>query len=586
MHIKLFITAICLSLPFMACVKNMAGGSTETTNPAVVGILYQPDGKTPAAGVRVHIRPQKTLADTTGAGLTKRLAVLAAVDSVVTDNAGRYAFDTTIDTGTFVIEAASGNNAVLIDSVAVKNKAVTDTVAPDTLKPAGALKGVIYLSEGGDPRKVFVLAFGIDRFAKVNTDGSFKFSGLAEAKYDLRLISGLDNYGVLDTSAILVRSADTTNLDTIKLPFTGIPTPKNVRISYDTLKQIVTLTWDSANASQVSYYNIYRRNSTADSLPVKINTSPVRITTYTDKTSARTTSAFDSTILKGITYEYQVAAVDMNGTEGTKSTSISVLKISAYALISTIVLDSSGRYDPIALAVAQDTTFYVAYRGNNDGFIGMYDHSGRLLRNVGVGMFTQLFDIAIDSKKNIYAVDPDRKSGQITKFNTAGDSIATWLIYYPTSVAIDASDKIYLVTNNGQELIVYDTTGNRQDSLIAPTSKFINVKPSPGNKGVWVGDYASGNIRHFQPNLVLAGILTITQGPINEPYGLRGVDDSDFCYVSEYQRPVFVFNSTSTLKSWWDPGIWESLALMNKSVYVLSQSQDGPWGVILVYRLP
>ena len=212
------------------CSPTVAGNGSQTPN-SVVGILYQPDGKTPAKGVRVHIRPQKTLADTTGAGLPKRLAVLAAVDSVVTDNTGRYAFDTTIDTGTFVIEAASGNNAVLIDSVAVKNKAVTDSIAPDTLKPAGALKGVIYLSEGGDPRKVFVLAFGIDRFAKVNVDGSFKFSGLAEAKYDLRLISGLDNYGVLDTTAILVRSADTTNLDTLKLPFTGIPTPKNVKIS-------------------------------------------------------------------------------------------------------------------------------------------------------------------------------------------------------------------------------------------------------------------------------------------------------------------------------------------------------------------
>src|SRR5271157_4851050 len=183
MKTKISLTAITLVAVMLSldCTHpTQTNGNGSGTGNAVVGRLYQFDGITPAKGVRVNIRPKTSLADTSGAGLTKKLATLTTTDSVVTDSAGRFAFDTTLDTGTYVITSASGNNAVLIDSVAVKNKVTTDTLAPDTLKPAGALKGIIKLSEGGDPRKVFVLAFGIDHFARVNADGSFKFSALAE----------------------------------------------------------------------------------------------------------------------------------------------------------------------------------------------------------------------------------------------------------------------------------------------------------------------------------------------------------------------------------------------------------------------
>jgi len=153
--ISLTIIAIAGVLFLLNCSHpTQTTGNGSGVGNALVGVLYLPDGKTPARGVRVNIRPKTSLADLSGAGLPKRLAVLAATDSVVTDSTGKYAFDTTLDTGTYIITSASGNNAVLIDSVAVKNKATTDTLAPDTLKPAGALKGVIRLSEGGDPRKV------------------------------------------------------------------------------------------------------------------------------------------------------------------------------------------------------------------------------------------------------------------------------------------------------------------------------------------------------------------------------------------------------------------------------------------------
>ena len=49
---------------------------------------------------------------------------------------------------------------------------------------------------------------------------------------------------MLDTTGIIVNSDQITDLGTIKLPFSGIPIPKNLSISYDTILKIVIITWD------------------------------------------------------------------------------------------------------------------------------------------------------------------------------------------------------------------------------------------------------------------------------------------------------------------------------------------------------
>jgi hypothetical protein len=433
----------------------ITGNSSQTPN-AVVGILYQPDGITPAIGVKVHIRPKASLADTSG--LTKRLATLAATDSVVTDNAGRYAFDTTIDTGTYVIEAASGNNAVLIDSVAVKNKAATDSLPPDTLKPAGALKGVIRLSEGGDPRKVFILAFGIDRFARVNVDGSFKFQGLAEAAYDLRLISSLDNYGVLDTVGVPVKSADTTDLDTISLPFTGIPTPKNVKIAYDTLKQIITLTWTKADTALVKSYNVYRRNVDSNTVAVRINASPVADTVYRDSTG-----------VQDQTYEYCVAAVNKSATEGTLSAAVSLKVSGSFVLIDSLNLGyGTGNSD-----IIYNGDSLLAVRTIDK--ITVLDTALRILSTFDLPTnFGNGTGHTIDHLNRIWA--SNYNTGQVNIYSLNGtsvDSIKDNAINYPTIIRENSSGNIFINSSIGtyvNEIRIYNGSG-----------KFVSLFPNDTN---------------------------------------------------------------------------------------------------------
>lgn|GEM_PF-6463531 len=315
--ILLALTLFCVLLPH-SCTKDIAGNSTQTGNPAVVGTLYEPDGHTPAANATVTVRKRNSLADTSGSGPS--INVLA----VTTNDSGKFSIDS-IQDGLYSIEATKDTNAVLIDSVSITAK---DTVrlGPDTLRPTGKIVGVIKLAEGGDPRKVFIQAYDIDRFGLVNADGSFAFSRLARGTYHLRFTPALQDYDVLEMPGVKVGADSVTDLDTVEMPFSGIPVPRNVKINYDTLKQIVTLTWSKEDTSNVEGYNIYRRNS-GDAFG-KIPLYSIR---------GGWDSCFsDSTVLQDMTYEYKVISLDKTDVEGMSSEIVSVNTATPLRLIRTI----------------------------------------------------------------------------------------------------------------------------------------------------------------------------------------------------------------------------------------------------------
>jgi hypothetical protein len=209
---------------FFHCVgwNDVAGNGTLIGNPTVAGVLYDSDGSF-AENAAVHLRKKNFLPDVSRLGLTKRARDTA---SVVTGDSGRFAFDTAIDTGLYLIEAVKGTNAVLIDSIVIARKDKAIHLPPDTLKPMGTIKGVISLSEGGDTKKVFILAYGIDGFTRVDTDGTFSFPCLARGNYRLRVVSTLADYAALDTGIFTVVAAETTDVKTLRPPAAGNEIPK------------------------------------------------------------------------------------------------------------------------------------------------------------------------------------------------------------------------------------------------------------------------------------------------------------------------------------------------------------------------
>ena len=307
----------------MQCSKDPVSnrGTGSTTETAMIsGTIFNKNGS-PAKNVSIYLRKKTYLANIS-AFLSKKSTVLDRA-LATTDANGKFTIDT-VDTGVYVLEGADGgNNLALNDSVAVKNKDSIVILPPDTLEPAGAIKGIVKLSNGGDPRKVFVLAFGIDKFAQVDSQGSFKFVNLAPGKYDLLLIPVLDNYNVLDEFNIPVKAMDTTDLDTIQLPYTGIPIPKGLKISYDPSVQGVTLTWNKpTTGTKIQSYAIYRERSDS--------TSFVNI-----KSGVTDTVFYDSAVVTDKTYKYGVAAVDTNNTTGIMSATVSIL-IGSYFQFDTL----------------------------------------------------------------------------------------------------------------------------------------------------------------------------------------------------------------------------------------------------------
>ncbi|MBN1600655.1 MAG: hypothetical protein JW915_03550 [Chitinispirillaceae bacterium] len=442
------------------------GNGSDVGNGMITGLIYGPDGKTAAVGAKVYLRRKQSLADTMGV-LAKKSAA-ADTATAITDENGTFVIDA-VDTGVYVIESSDlNNNLAFKDSVFISGPDTTITVPPDTLKPAGALKGAIRLSEGGDPRKVFVLAFGIDRFARVNEDGSFRFTMLAEGKYDLRIIASLDDYGVLDTLNIPVNSADTTNLDTIELPFTGIPTPKEISVSYDTMNQIVTLSWSKVDVAIVNGYYVYRRNVDSNTVLSRINTSPLIDTVYRDSTG-----------IQDLTYEYRVSAIDKNATEGVKSAGVSVKVIPLYSFINGWGSpQSAGNHfnSPSSITMDSSGNLFIADRGLDH--IVKYDTAGQLLLTIGSngsdsGKFQAPWDIEVDHNKQIFVADYG--NGRIQRFDATNhvnliipcDSAFIGFSAKPRHLQIDSSGNIYAIVIRGdaeadfayQALVVYDALG-------------------------------------------------------------------------------------------------------------------------------
>jgi hypothetical protein len=430
-----FFTIRCTKISAPA---EVAGNSSQTPN-ALTGLFFKPDGETPASGVLVHLRLKSSLPvffDSHGSGDTA---------SVFTDESGRFRFTLPGDKGTYVIEASSGDNAVFIDSLAITRRIESITLPPDTLRPVGAIKGIIRLPGGGNPANAYVLVFGIDRYATVKSDGSFVFYPLAQGKYDLHFITTLEDYGVVDSNNVTVTSSDTTDLGTLELPFSGIPAPKNVTFSYDTMKQIVTLRWNRINSGRIKSFNIYRRDLDSLNEPIRIDT--ICLDSTCNKRSISSSSPawnalntrpvvdtfyMDSGCAQDRFYAYSIACVDTFESIGNKSGEKSV--------------EAIGAFVPIDNAPFHGQTFAD-------------------------------IDIALDNQNNLWVVDFTRNGVQ--KYNSSGGLEMQWEFsgystsdaYHP-NIAVDEWNNIFLtgfISDSTPRVIrtiqKYDSSGHLIQSM-------------------------------------------------------------------------------------------------------------------------
>jgi hypothetical protein len=519
------------------------GTGSETTNSTVRGMVYQPDGTTPAVGAVVCIRPERTLADT--AGILSKWA--AETGTAITDADGQFFFESTIETGSYIIEADDGtNNRALVGPVTVTNSSTGVNVTA-VLRPAGTIKGTIHLTEGGDPRRVFICAFGLNRFTMPHDDGVFIFDSLAEAVYDLRIITVSDDYAVLDTFGVKVISGEDTDLDTLIPSFTGIPTPKRVSLSYDTLKQIVSLVWAENDTSLVWEYRVYRKH--ADSAFVRIAAVPVNDTFFSD-----------SSLVQDARYEYRITAVDKENNEGEYSNGLSVVAAGEYALVKMIGTRGTGDgqfEEPRGITGDSDYVYIADYVL---GKIEKYDIQGRLVD--GFTTAFKPFNLLLSRRKNLVICSFSNEiEPQIIRTSTSGVVIDTFelnaAVQEPYDLAQDEDGNFLVANRASHKVVVFNENGDYLETFGGPETENGLFEDIYGiavdEKGyIYLTDGGNNRIRKLRSDGALDDVFGTdgnSIGDFSRPSDIT-IDDRCFIYVMEWTgRKLKKFDTNGNLVS-------------------------------------
>jgi hypothetical protein len=472
----------------LSCTNNdITGNGTQIGNPTIAGIIYEPGGKTPAQNATVYLRKKNSLINI---GLKKQNTDIAIVS---TNEKGVFVIDS-VESGTYVIECSDQNkNFALYDSVVVANSDSSILLPIDTLKPAGVITGTVRLPEGGDLGRVYVLVFGVQRFSIVSSNGNFCLSDLAEGNYNIRFISGLENYGVLDTNMITVVSGDTTFLDTIELPYTGTPLIKNLAITYDTLTNKTTLSWNKIDTSLIMGFNLYRKLNCKDPELLDLNyrseNDSCGIFKKINKTLLTEPVFHDSTTAQNQTYAYRVSVIRKDTTESVKSPETSV-HIATYFETDTIFsynsIELAGkRYNPNKI-IYTNGLFYTVVTGtgiqisdSNFNPIGILGTAPLGSGEIAADAHGRIYLSSVNNYHNIMKIFIYNQNGTVEKRLNLNDTLDTI-----PAIGIEAS--LFRVSKNGHIIFV----SSKKDSIYVCDSSGVIIKKwggfgdGTGNNGI------------------------------------------------------------------------------------------------------
>jgi hypothetical protein len=386
----LVITGVSISI-LVHCSPGTSNGS-GVGNGMVMGKLLASDGKTPAQGALVRVWKKYSHVPITPDGTEK---INAAAYTTETTEDGTFSIET-LDIGLYMIVGMDAEeNMALIDSITIPSADTRLSLPPATLKAAGSIQGSIVLENGGNPKQVFVLCLGNDTYAQAKEDGSFLLSPLPEGDYSLQLLSLDARYGSMDTGSIFVSSGDTTHLDSIVLPLKAIPAVKGLRVkNYDTLLQIVKLSWNPTPASITKGYNLHRRLSGVVNFDRSLNGSVlIHDTIFSD-----TTASQDST------YEYAVTAVDFNDNEGIIGESVKATIVPARMFLDSFQVQHAQDGESMTFVKSQSARYIYLRRDTLLGpFIEKYTSYGQLEKSWQLSdSILDRGEYFIDSSDNFY----------------------------------------------------------------------------------------------------------------------------------------------------------------------------------------
>lgn len=425
----------CIPL-LLSCAPINSGGNTSTVGNPLSGVLFEQNGGR-AKNARVLVVPSNydpRMGPSQG----------MVIDSTMTNETGGFHFDS-LPADTYNILGSGSSGLSFRDSIAVAESAAT-IYTNDTLHPAGSIRGVIRLRPGDDSRSVFIIVLGTMTLgAPDDSIGNFSLGSMAGGVYRVRLLSTLGTYRPMDTLIAIQAGKDLALSDTIWLQYTGIPVPQGFQADYDSMLQVVTLTWNRPVAGRaIKGYNIFRKHRDSGQIMIK---SEIPDTVF-----------LDSTGIQGMTYEYRVAAVDTQGTEGVKSTGVSVTFSSSLVKITGTIVKGEGTAPGQFFGVARgdidrNGNIFIFDRGNNR--LQKLDSAGNHISTITGFLEPQGFAFG---PENTFFV-ADRAVSKIYKYDSNSIALKNWSSQNKPWSLLFLSDTLYVLTDNGLEM--FDTSGQK-----------------------------------------------------------------------------------------------------------------------------
>lgn len=434
--ISLAVLLFCLGtivLSLNCAINGLGGNSSQTGNPLITGSLHNQDGSGAKNAVVTFVPANFDPRSGASSGLF--------IDSTITDDTGAYNFDS-LPAGVYNVLGRGGSRLSYRRSFTVPGRMAT-VVPGDTLRDPGSIKGVVRLLPGDDSRTVFIIVMGTTVLTLPrDSTGNFELSGMAPGSYNVRLLSTL-GYKPLETVFTIVSGRETVLGDTIRLISTGIPAIGGMKIVYDSLLQKVTLVWNMpAEGRGIAGYNIYRRLPDSNMALLKENVSD--------------TMFVDSTVIQDLSYYYQVAAIDSQGTAGGKSPPQAVL-IHSNLLAKTGEIvkgegTAPGQFSQVTLGrVDTSGNIFVLDRGSSR--LQELDSTGNFLH--AIENLTTPIGFEIGPGKAFITLEG--QSNKIRRYDSNGIEQTGWNTLNTPKSLLLVSDTLYVLTDNGIEM--FDSGG-------------------------------------------------------------------------------------------------------------------------------
>jgi hypothetical protein len=187
---------------------SMAGGTTDTGNSRIAGVIYANDGGK-AKGASVILRSRDFLSSVQNAELSDN-SVLKK--ETTTDDSGRFVIDS-MEYGNYSIEVNDREISAALIAATVSSPSPGQII--DTLRPYAGISGNIGLKTGPSSR-MFVLVYGLERKIPIDSFGRYEAHDLPQGTLNFRIVSVDTIFKPFDINSVSLIQGET---DIV--PFTG-----------------------------------------------------------------------------------------------------------------------------------------------------------------------------------------------------------------------------------------------------------------------------------------------------------------------------------------------------------------------------